>query len=87
MQNIKTYISSLLLLFVGLSLAQESNEFLSRAYWKTNPSIADIEKKIAEGNDIAELDRHMFDAVSISKKQKIKPLNIYFLKKEMTLIN
>jgi len=79
MQNIKTYISSLLLLFVGLSLAQESNEFLSRAYWKTNPSIADIEKKIAEGNDIAELDRHMFDAVSMALIEKTDNKTIKYL--------
>lgn len=78
MKNNNTIIA-VMLLFVGISWAQTSNEFLSRAYWKTNPSIADIDKKIAKGNDIAELDRNMFDAVSMALIEKVNNKTIKYL--------
>ncbi|SHJ39969.1 ankyrin repeat domain-containing protein [Aquimarina spongiae] len=55
----------------GIALAQDANVFLNRAYWKTNPSIAEIEQKIKEGNDIAELNQHYFDAVSWALIEKV----------------
>ncbi|WP_298517115.1 ankyrin repeat domain-containing protein [uncultured Kordia sp.] len=79
MKNIKIYPVCLLLLFVGMALGQQSNEFLSRAYWKTNPSIADIDQKIANGNDIAQLDRNMFDAVSMAIIEKTDNKTIKYL--------
>jgi len=75
----KLHIIAAMLVFVGMSWAQTSNEFLSRAYWKTNPSIADIDKKIANGNDIAELDRNMFDAVSMALIEKVDNQTIQYL--------
>ncbi|MEM6718301.1 MAG: ankyrin repeat domain-containing protein [Bacteroidota bacterium] len=79
MKKRKHIIIAAMLLFVGISWAQNSNEFLSRAYWKTNPSIADIDKKIANGNDIAELDRNMFDAVSMALIEKVDNQTIKYL--------
>ncbi len=78
MKNFKPSIY-LFLLFVGLSFAQQSNEFLSRAYWKTNPTIMDIDKKIADGNDITELERNMFDAVSMALIEKTDNQTIKYL--------
>ncbi|AZQ59430.1 ankyrin repeat domain-containing protein [Maribacter sp. MJ134] len=59
----KLTCSFLALLCITLGLAQE-NVFLSRDYWKANPSIDKIEADISEGNDIAQLNGNMFDAVS-----------------------
>ncbi len=54
-------------LFIGLFFAvftfAQDNVFLQREYWKGNPSVADVEKAIAEGNDITELNRNLFDGV------------------------
>ncbi|MEM6685135.1 MAG: ankyrin repeat domain-containing protein [Bacteroidota bacterium] len=82
------YIIAAMFVFVGMSWAQNTNEFLSRAYWKTNPSIADIDKKIANGNDIAELDRNMFDAVTMALIEKVDNQTIkYLLSKEGNGVN
>ncbi|TYP99247.1 ankyrin repeat protein [Tenacibaculum adriaticum] len=43
--------------------AQIKNTFLDRAFWKTNPTIKDVEQKITEGNSATELNRFGFDAV------------------------
>jgi ankyrin repeat protein len=76
------------LLFVGIATAQSTNEFLSRAYWKTNPSIADIDQKIANGNDITQLDRNMFDAVCMALIEKVDNKTIkYLLSKEGNGVN
>ncbi|MDO6760470.1 ankyrin repeat domain-containing protein [Tamlana sp. 2_MG-2023] len=62
MKNQKLIIIALL--FVNIALAQTKNVFLERDYWKTNPSIEDIDKKIKEGNDAAESNAGGFDAVT-----------------------
>lgn len=43
--------------------AQSKNIFLDRAFWKTKPTIAQIEEKITEGNSATKLNRYGFDAV------------------------
>ena len=56
-----------LLFLIGITTivkAQESNVFLSRDYWKTNPSIEEVKREIQKGHSISELDRYDFDAVS-----------------------
>ena len=56
-----------LLFLIGIMTivkAQESNVFLSRDYWKTNPSIEEVKREIKNGHSISELDRYDFDAVS-----------------------
>lgn len=56
----------LILAFVLMSLAtnaQTKNIFIGRDFWKTNPTIKDVEQKIKEGNSPTELNRFRFDAV------------------------
>ncbi|MEO1259694.1 MAG: ankyrin repeat domain-containing protein [Bacteroidota bacterium] len=55
----------LLALFIcsNFLLAQESNIFLDRSFWKTSPDIKTVEQKIAEGNDPVALNPFAFDAV------------------------
>ena len=43
--------------------AQTKNVFLDRAFWKTNPTINQVEVKITEGNNATKLNRYGFDAV------------------------
>lgn len=69
----------LCLLGITFSFAQSKNIFLDRAYWKTNPSIADIEQKISEGHDIAQLSSSAFDAVSWALIEKVDNKTVKYL--------
>lgn len=61
------------------SVAQRANVFHDRAYWKGNPSIADIDQKIKEGNDITSLNRSAFDAVSWALIEKVDNKTVKYL--------
>jgi ankyrin repeat protein len=52
----------LVLLFSSEILAQD-NIFISRDYWKENPSVSQIKSAIANGNNPSELNSNAFDAV------------------------
>lgn len=79
---------ALILLISTPFFAQESNVFLDRAYWKSNPTIADIDKKIKEGNDIAQLNKAAFDAVSWALIEKVDNETIkYLLSKDGNGVN
>ncbi|BAO74680.1 ankyrin 1 [Winogradskyella sp. PG-2] len=68
--------------------AQESNIFLSRDYWKSNPSIADIDKKMASGHYISALNNNAFDAVSYALIEKVDNSTIkHLLSKEGNGVN
>uniref|UniRef100_UPI004049AD37 ankyrin repeat domain-containing protein n=1 Tax=Gelidibacter sp. TaxID=2018083 RepID=UPI004049AD37 len=47
----------------GIQGFSQENVFLKREFWKTNPNIETIETKIAEGNNLAELNTTGFDGV------------------------
>lgn len=49
------------LLFGSLTL-QAQNVFLERSYWKTNPTVAQVEQDIQKGNSASELNSNAFDA-------------------------
>ncbi|SEL36522.1 Ankyrin repeat [Aquimarina amphilecti] len=65
-------------IFFAKTNAQE-NVFLDRAYWKLNPSIDQINKDIATGNDPAELNKFAFDAVSYALIEKVDNSTIKYL--------
>jgi len=67
------------LLFSLTFFAQESNIFLSRDYWKSNPSIVDIDKKIAEGHNISQLNQNAFDAVTYALIEKVDNKTVKYL--------
>lgn len=79
MKKLQLIILSIAFCTIGFVNAQKTNEFLSRAYWKTNPSITDIDKKIANGNDVSELDNNMFDPVSMAIIEKADNTTIKYL--------
>ncbi|WP_461532134.1 ankyrin repeat domain-containing protein [Sinomicrobium sp.] len=62
MRNFRLLIILVLLLVVGKGEAQESI-FLSRDFWKTNPSPEIVDQKIKEGNDPAAATPFNFDGV------------------------
>ncbi|QRM88571.1 ankyrin repeat domain-containing protein [Lacinutrix sp. WUR7] len=62
MKYLKNIIAVVTLFLSTLGFAQE-NIFLNRDYWKSNPTIATVEAKIQEGNDITEANGNNFDAV------------------------
>ncbi|WP_299125778.1 ankyrin repeat domain-containing protein [uncultured Tenacibaculum sp.] len=59
--NIKLLLS--LFLISSVVFAQNTNIFLKRDFWKTKPSIEQVEQKIKEGNSATKLNRYGFDAV------------------------
>jgi ankyrin repeat protein len=59
-------------------LAQE-NVFLSRDYWKANPSVEQIKLAITEGNSPSELNKNGFDAVVYALLEKTNYVSIKYL--------
>nr|WP_297917126.1 ankyrin repeat domain-containing protein [uncultured Allomuricauda sp.] len=71
--------------FVGNS---QENIFLSRDYWKANPSIEQIEKDIDSGNDVSQLNAYAFDAVCYAFLEKVDNETIkYLLSKKGNEVN
>ena len=70
----------IVLLCISLkSFGQNENVFIDRTYWKTNPSIKNIDKKISEGHDISALSWSSFDAVSYALLEKVDNKTIEYL--------
>ena len=69
---------NILIVFLCISLksfGQNENVFIDRTYWKTNPSIKNIDQKISEGHDISALSWSSFDAVSYALLEKVTLCN------------
>lgn len=79
MKNSNYILIVFLVLSTSLLKAQTDNVFLDRAYWKTNPTITDIDKKIEEGNDISQLNNSAFDAVCYAIMEKTDNATIKYL--------
>ncbi len=71
MKHLQNIFCFSIFLFASFLFSQKSNAFLERAYWKTNPSIEDVEQKIKEGHDISALNEFLFDAVSWAFIEKV----------------
>jgi len=70
----------LLFLLICFSVsAQKSNVFHERSFWKTDPSIAVIEQKITEGNDVSALNINAFDGVIYALLEKVDNKTIKYL--------
>ena len=78
-----------LLFFFSVAMsAQKKNVFLERSFWKTNPSIETVDEKIAEGNNVSELNSNAFDGVvyAILEKTDYKTIK-YLLSKKGNDVN
>ena len=62
---LKNYIIILIIVFANYNFyAQEDNIFHNRDFWKTKPSINQVDSCINAGNSPSELDKFAFDATS-----------------------
>jgi ankyrin repeat protein len=85
--NFKSIIYSFIFLVTVTTKAQ-SNIFLQRSFWKSQPSIETINHKIKEGHDIAALNQNGFDAVVYALLEKVNNKTvIYLLSKEGNEVN
>ena len=72
--------TTLLLFFFSITLsAQQKNIFHNRDFWKTNPTIKTIDKKIAEGNSVSALNNNAFDGVVYAILEKTSNETIKYL--------
>jgi len=78
MKQSHLFLTLLTLFSISAASAQE-NVFLDRTYWKANPSIEKIEKDIAAGNDITELNSNMFDAVCYALLEKTNNATVKYM--------
>lgn len=65
-------------LFASTIWAQK-NAFLERDFWNTNPNVQEIESKIKDGNDPAELSNRGFDATATAILADVSLENIEYL--------
>ena len=80
MKSIKTsFLLIALILGSTTILAQKSNVFLDRSFWKKNPSIKTINTKINEVNDPSALNKYYFDAVTYAILEKVDNETIKYL--------
>jgi ankyrin repeat protein len=66
-------------MITSLTVSAQENIFLKRDFWKTNPSISTIDKFIAEGNDISELNINAFDGVVYALLENVDNKTIKYL--------
>ena len=53
----------ILLFILSINIFAQDNVFIGRDFWKSNPTITQIEEKITAGNNPSQLNRFGFDAV------------------------
>ena len=90
MKKIKLVVLVAILFISTVSVAQQkqSNIFLDRDFWGTNPSVKIIEQKIAEGNNPSEINNRGFDGVTYAILQKAPNETIkHLLSKEGNGVN
>jgi ankyrin repeat protein len=67
-------------LFMTLgTIAQDSNVFLDRGFWKAKPDLATVQTTISEGNDATALNDNAFDAVVYALLEKADNTVIEYL--------
>ncbi|NAS30018.1 ankyrin repeat domain-containing protein [Flavobacteriaceae bacterium R38] len=79
MNYLRKNIFLVIVLIVTLGFSQENNAFWDRTFWKSNPDITEIDKKIAEGNDVSALNPNAFDAVTYALLEKVDNKTIKYL--------
>jgi len=68
MNHLKLFTVAIAFVLCVQSFAQ-TNVFLNREFWTPNTTIAQVDEKIKEGNDISELNSNSFDAVVFAINQ------------------
>lgn len=66
-------------LLCSAGITAQENVFLSRKYWKSNPSVAQIQKDIVSGSDATAMTRYAFDATVYALLEKVNDESIKYL--------
>lgn len=77
--NVKSILSILIVLLFSSEMLAQENVFLSRDYWKANPSVEQIKLAITHGNNPSELNKNAFDAVVYALLEKTNDASIQYL--------
>lgn len=77
--NLKSIFSIFFILFISVETVAQDNIFLSRDYWKANPSVVQIKKDVAAGHDPAQLNKYAFDAVVYALLEKANDPAVKYL--------
>lgn len=75
----RRYLFLVTLLISTTIVAQESNIFLQRDFWKSDPGVKEIKKKIKEGNDPSAQASHGFDGVAFAIIDNVQTKSIKFM--------
>ncbi len=70
---------SVLIILVTTSVFAQENVFLDREFWKADPSVEQVEKAIADGNDITQLNSNMFDGVCYALLENVNNTTVKHL--------
>lgn len=74
-----TFLFILVVLQVAMAVAQDTNVFLNRDFWKSQPTVDDIKAKIDKGTDIAQLNGYGFDAVVYAILEQVPNSTIKYM--------
>jgi ankyrin repeat protein len=73
------FLSVVVVLLFSSEMVAQENVFHSRDFWKTNPSLEQIDLAIAEGNDPSALNDNAFDAVVYALLEKTNDTTVKYL--------
>ncbi|WP_432412502.1 ankyrin repeat domain-containing protein [Rasiella sp. SM2506] len=70
MNSIKKIVLLAILFMNIVAVAQENNVLLERSFWKGNPNLETVKKKVTEGNDATIFNSNAFDATVYALLEK-----------------
>lgn len=86
--NIKHYFCCLILFLGSSNFFAQENPLLTRAFWKTNPSVEEVKVAVANGADATAFDRNYFDPTCFAILENASmPVMEYLLSFEGNAIN
>ena len=77
--KIKSTLCICLVLLFSMEIIAQENLFLSRDYWKLNPSVEQIKTAIVDGNDPSQLNKNGFDASVYALLEDVNTKSIKYL--------
>ena len=77
--KIKSTLCICLVLLFSMEIIAQENLFLSRDYWKLNPSVEQIKTAIVDGNDPSQLNKNGFDAPVYALLENVNTKSIKYL--------
>ncbi len=72
-------LSVILVLSISSEILAQENVFISRRFWKSNPSVEQIKEAVAKGNDPSALNENAFDGVVYALLENVNDYAIKYL--------